>query len=281
VRAVELSVEGTRLHAQHVAPDGKAVGAAILLHGFNSALQEFGPLPEALAAAGVHSIAFDQRGFGASSGERGRTGLDRILSEVEEVAKWTRDNVGKNTRIVLIGHSLGACFALGVMARRSGFHGAVAAHPFPSLMDGLNNIERFGYHLIGRFDRRRTRRGGGHGTIPYKVSYRDLFVDADARDAAKQQPFLQRKVNLGNYDFARTMDTTQWASRVRQPVLCIIGTRDRVMGLKAQMQVVDALAGRVDVLEHDTGHSLWLDRDGARVATASADWVRRRLQEKA
>lgn len=278
MQPVELTVEGTRVHAEHHPAQGRAKGAVVLLHGFNSGMVELGPLPAHLAAAGLHALAFDARGHGASGGERGRVGLDRALAETDAALAWLREHAGKKLPFALVGHSLGGTLALGVLSRRSVYRAAAVAHPLRSLMDEISTVERLGYHLLGRLARRRMAAGRPAGTAPYRVRTEDLFEDPGAIEQARREPFLQTRVNLANYDFAATMDGVQWAARVHVPVLCVEGPSDRVVAPAHTAAVRQALGGPVERLEHTGGHSCFLDRDGPRVSEGIAAFLVRRLE---
>lgn len=79
--------------------------AVLLIHGLNGFKEGWGPLPQALAAAGLRSVAVDLPGFGDSPRLRGRTtpaalarALDPAIAELAPVA--------------LVGHSLGTQVAM-------------------------------------------------------------------------------------------------------------------------------------------------------------------------
>ena len=60
-----MAADGLRLHATYWAAAGPGPGM-LLLHQCNRDRASWAPLAEALAAAGVHVLAFDFRGFGGS-----------------------------------------------------------------------------------------------------------------------------------------------------------------------------------------------------------------------
>jgi len=278
VEPVDLTVEGTRVYAEHHRPaKRRARGGVLLLHGLNSDLREFGGLPATLAAAGLHALAFDQRGFGASAGERGRTGLDRVLAETDVASAYLQAQVRRAMPLGLVGHSLGGALVLGVLARRRRYAAAALAHPVRCLFDELNPVERAAYHVLGTLNRKHVAKGRPARTVPYKIRYRDMFVDPAARDEARREPFLQERASLSNYDFAATMEADRWAAQVHVPVLCIQSPFDRVVEPEHSEAVYDALAGPVERFSHLGGHSLFRDRDGAAVAEACAEFFARRL----
>ncbi len=84
----------------------------VLVHGLNGFGEGWGPLPGALAAAGMRAVALDLPGTGASARAR-RTTPATMADAVEALV----DRLGG---AALVGHSLGAQVALIVAARRPG-----------------------------------------------------------------------------------------------------------------------------------------------------------------
>jgi dienelactone hydrolase len=64
--------DGTSLRATYHAAAGPGP-AVLLLHMCDTTRRSWDPLAPALAAAGIHALSFDYRGFGESGGERGDT----------------------------------------------------------------------------------------------------------------------------------------------------------------------------------------------------------------
>lgn len=85
--------------------------AVLLIHGLNGFKEGWGPLPEALAAAGLRAVAVDLPGFGETPRLSHHTGpealarsLDALVTELQPLA--------------LIGHSLGTQIAMIIAAGR-------------------------------------------------------------------------------------------------------------------------------------------------------------------
>ena len=78
----------------------------LLLHGFPDSLAMWDGVTERLVVAGHRVIAYDQRGFGASSAPVGRRhyALDRIVEDVTEVLAA----LGVREPVTLVGHDWGA-----------------------------------------------------------------------------------------------------------------------------------------------------------------------------
>jgi len=275
VQPVSFDVEGAALHGElHEA--AKATAAVVLVHGFNSSLGEFGDLPARLAAAGFHALAFDQRGYGKSEGEAGRTSVERAVADIEAAATLLRQRFPK-LPLGIVGHSLGGAYALAAMGRSTTFAAGVAAHPLNRLFDELKWFEKAGYHIIGRRAERKMAKGTPAGTIPYKLSYEKLFVSADAAKQARADGFLLGRVSLANYRPALTMSAATWAKQVTAPVLIIGSGADKAVRPSHTRSVYEALEGPKEFLEHAGGHSCFRDVDGDKLAAATVTWFERWL----
>ena len=269
VRPVSWTVDGERLHGLHHLPAGPVRGAVVAVHGFNSDLREMVGLPAALARAGWHVLAFDQRGFGQSEGERGLTTAARAVADIRSAL----DQLPKGLPVALVGHSLGAAYSLETAAEDRRVRAVVAAHPVDRLFDELNPIEKAGYHVLGRIAEARRRKGKSGGTIPFKIKEKDLFVDPAAVARAKEAGFLLRKVNLGNYRNALTFSGAMAAHRVEVPALVLTSAADRVVRPAHQRRVFEAIPGRSTLLEHAGGHSCFGDRDADALIASVAAWL--------
>ncbi len=248
-------------------------GAVLLVHGFNSTREEFGHAPEWLAAAGYTSLAFDQRGFGKSGGEAGRTSVERAVADIRSAGQFLQRQAGRRAPLFIIGHSLGAAYVLNAIGRGAiDVTAAVVAHPLHRIFDELGPVQRGIYHVLGRWAERREARGRPPGTVPYRAHSRDLFVSIEAARAAGRQDFLLRRANLGNYRLAVTMAGAEWAASVGVPTLVVVSPHDRTVRPEHSMTIHDALAGAKSLLEHKGGHSCFRDLDGRFVVDGCIAW---------
>ena len=273
-RVAGEAIEGER-HAP--SPRAKVRGGLLLVHGFNGWRIEFWETPRKLAAAGFHVLNFDQRGFGRSDGERGRTSVERALEDIGAAAALLRRLAGPRASLGIVGHSLGGSYTLAALGRLKGFQAAAVAHPVNRLFDELGPVERGLYHWLGRRAERRVADGKEPGTVRYRIGPRHLFVDRAAARQAALDGIVSPRVNLGNYRAALAMDASAWAGAVRSPVLCILGPRDRVVRPEHSRQVYDALPEPKALLEHRGGHSCFRDLDADLVTAALIAWFSNHL----
>ncbi|KAB2811840.1 alpha/beta hydrolase [Pimelobacter simplex] len=128
--------DGVRCAATHFAgADGAPV--VVLAHGL-AGTQDAGmfPFAEAFAAAGLHAVTFDYRGFGASDGTpRQVVSLAGQVADLHAAADAAKRLPGVDAdRVVLWGVSLGGGHVVSVAAERSDVVAVVSVVP---MVDGL------------------------------------------------------------------------------------------------------------------------------------------------
>lgn len=278
MREVRFPSGGLSLHGVFHAAPGRRKGAVVLVHGFNSSLEEYGHLPAWLARAGYDCLAFDQAGFGQSEGERGRTDVDRASRDIAAALQQLRELAGPDIPLGLVGHSLGGAYGAHALGPGTPVRAAVLAHPVDSIWHELVAPARGMYHVLGRRAERRLAQGLDPGRIPYKSSSRKLFVSLEAAREAGRPDFLQRYVNLANYRAAYTMDGAGWARAATVPTLVVVSPHDKVVRPKHSLRVYDSLPEPKALLEHEGGHSCFRDLDGRFVADGIIAWFDRHLQ---
>ncbi|MGB1697758.1 MAG: alpha/beta hydrolase [Thermoplasmatota archaeon] len=262
-------VNGAKLYVQAWLPK-KPKRAVILAHGFNSDLRELGDLPASLLEAGIAAYAFDQQGFGRSEGEAGRVDLGRFTAAIEALLQMAREDGCQ--RIAGLGHSLGASLMLGY-ASRGGFDALALAHPVRCLWDELRPHEQLYFGFMGRRGKKRAARGLPEGEVPYTVRAKHIAREPHAIATIKEMQLLRKRVNTGNYDFARTMNAEQWARRIQCPALFVTSPHDTVVQPANSLKVLQAVRTDVTHIEHLGGHSCFLDHDRSHVIDEVVHWL--------
>jgi pimeloyl-ACP methyl ester carboxylesterase len=132
VRETDLRLtadDGVLLVGTLAAPDGEAADvAALLLNGSGpldrnsnmagQALEVASALASALAVEGIASLRFDKRGVGESDGDYLTSGFDRETDDADAALSALLEASGKaRSRLVVVGHSVGATIAMRLAAR--------------------------------------------------------------------------------------------------------------------------------------------------------------------
>ncbi|MEK6975391.1 MAG: alpha/beta fold hydrolase [Candidatus Thermoplasmatota archaeon] len=264
------------LYGQFWAAPGRRKGALLLVHGFNSNLEEYGKAPAWLATAGYDCLAFDQSGFGKSEGEVGRTDLERARRDIAAATKELRD-WSSDIPFGVVGHSLGGAYAAAAIGPGTPFRAAVLAQPLDRMWDEIHPVGQAIYHLLGKRAERRAAKGLPPGRVPYKSRSDKLFVSREAQEEAGRPDFLLRHVNLANYRMAYTLSGSEWAKQAKVPTLVVVSPHDLVVRPRHSMRVYDALPEPKALLEHKGGHSCFRDLDGRFIVDGMVAWFDRHL----
>lgn len=140
---VEFNAEGTTLRGWLYRPEGDgAVPAVAMAHGFSAVKEMYlDSFAEVFAAAGIATLVFDNRNFGASDGEP-RLEIDpweqvrdyrHAISYLQTLPGIDRDRIG----VWGSSYSGGHCIVLGAIDRR--IKAVVAQVP---LISGFKNVQR-------------------------------------------------------------------------------------------------------------------------------------------
>lgn len=108
------------LHVLELASSGEPQGAVIVVHDAGSHGSRYLDLARSLAAGGWATALPDMRGSGKSEGERGHSaGLKEVVRDIEEVQNHVAYRLPDAAK-VLVGHGLGAIYALAFALERPG-----------------------------------------------------------------------------------------------------------------------------------------------------------------
>ncbi|MCE2947248.1 MAG: alpha/beta hydrolase [bacterium] len=125
------AVDGSRLFAWHLpAPASATAPAVVLMHGWGANGAMLLPLARALQGAGWHVLLPDARCHGRSD-DASFSSLPRFAEDIDAALAWlgTQPAVDRS-RVVLIGHSVGAAAALLCASRRTDLSGVVSVSAF-------------------------------------------------------------------------------------------------------------------------------------------------------
>ncbi|MHB8605934.1 MAG: alpha/beta hydrolase [Thermoplasmatota archaeon] len=276
-RDVEFVVDNENVRGTlHLPSTGAPRSAIVMLHGLLSDRREFADAPARLAALGHAALAFDERGHGDSDGApRTRFAHERVAAEAAAAAKWL-DAQGISAPRVILGHSLGsACAVFALATQPATWRAGVLVAPLASIRAELSGGEFAMYRVAYAVSRAKAGLGLGALVVPYKNKYEDLFVDADAAKRAKAVGFLAPNVSLANYPAYMAVDAPAWARRVSAPVIAFVGKHDKAVKRANSMRVFDALTGPKELVELDSGHSAFGDRDATRLTDTIDSFVRK------
>jgi pimeloyl-ACP methyl ester carboxylesterase len=276
MREVRFEVDGETVAGSLHEPAGETLGHVVLVHGLLSQRAEFGDAPARLAARGWRVLVIDQRGFGASGGERGIVTQERATADVLAAFDWLQREHGDAPEAV-VGHSMGGLFALLALAARPSIRAGVLVAPMRSPRDEVSQFEYVAYRAAASTASLKRAMRLGSIRVPYKFAYEDLFADPEAARKAREAGFLATHLDLANVAGFLRMNAEEVARGVKKPVLVIIGEHDRVVKPVNSRRVYDTLAGPKELVTADAGHSMWTDRNPEQALDQADRWLRAHL----
>jgi pimeloyl-ACP methyl ester carboxylesterase len=237
--------DGSRLFAWHLpSPRTGTAPAVVLMHGWGANAAMLLPIAQPLQDAGWHVLLPDARCHGRSD-DAAFTSLPRFAEDIDAALEWLGAQPGVDrSRIVLIGHSVGAAAALYCASRRSDLAGVVSvsafAHPAEVMRRWLAD-RHIPFHPIGWYVLRHVQRVIGnsfdaiapvntiagvgcpvllvHGTDDEIVPY----GDAARLAAAGREGEVQSLSVVGTHDLAKAIGLhlpalLRFLDRCRPPV---------------------------------------------------------------
>ncbi len=224
----------------------------LLLHGVLSTSTVWGRLREHLREVDIELITPDLLGFGRGREPRGRYTLERVVADLEPL-------VHRESPSHLVGHSMGAIVALALAAQHPGRferEGLVGLPIFHNRADGLRHLARRGRTYRTLLRTSRYNHAGCLGLwhtrglwAPWVSARRRRHTPPEVLGAMFDHRQGSHSASL-EIVFGGVVEGL--AARVRQPVVCLHGARDR-----------SAPAARVRVLAQERGWSFQLSEEAA------------------
>lgn len=260
--------------------DARPHPAIIFAHGFLSCHEEFGDYPERACARGYVSLAIDFRGHGESEGMRGLISQKRMVEDLQHALDFieTSPRVDKN-HIALFGHSLGGSGVICAAAEDERVHAVVASATVCNVLDEVGRGEMLLYRLVDAVNA--IQKAVTHKSlyVPYRVTYKDIFENPNARRRAAASKFLQTSTPADNLRLFLKQDTQSCAQKLRVPMLIARAELDRVVKLASARKIYDAIASEKEWYEiPGSGHSFATDCASETAFEHIAAWLDKYLK---
>ncbi|WP_330256064.1 lysophospholipase [Nocardia sp. NBC_00565] len=264
-------------------PQGRAIGAIVLIHGMGEHALRYAETAEALAGAGFVVFAYDHRGHGASvvsgteRGDLGPGGWSALVADIGAVVDKVRAD-HPDIPLVLVAHSMGSFATQQFLLDNSGRVDAVAMTGTAAL-DMLEPALDLEQDLdLAMFNA---------PFVPARTDFDWLTRDEAIVDAYLVDPLcgfgVDRASTREMFAAARRLGDAEEVAKIRSnlPIYIAVGSKDPV---NADMLLVNVLlqrlrdAGIEDLTFHnypDARHELFNETNRADVVSDLLDWLGR------
>ena len=271
-----LAGDGLQLPMRQWDAEGRPRAIILALHGMSDYSNAFDGPARQWAKAGITTLAFDQRGFGAGPNPGLWGGNDRMRADLADFAAAARARY-PGVPVFGLGESMGGAVLLSALA-----------DPTPPRLDGVILVAPA---VWSRSDM----------PLLYRVAlfaaahvWPGLILSNDAASsvvtiipsdniemlrALGRDPLFQKQTRAdGLFGLVNLMDDAR-AAPVRitdspPPILLLTGLKDMIIPRPATDGVIADLGPRAEVRRYEHGyHMLLRDLEGAKVNADIADWI--------
>lgn len=251
----------TQLRRRWMAEEAHA--AVVIVHGLGEHSGRYEHVGSSLAEAGIHAIAYDQRGFGESGGTRSH--VDRFTHFLDDLEDQLAEVRRLGLPTVVLGHSMGglvaACHALST--RPAPDRLVLSA---PALALDTPAPLAFVAHGVSRVAPRL------QITPPFGPD--DLATDPRVGQAYESDPFVQRRMTVRLAD--EMMRAVHWVAhrhdRLEIPTLVLHGLDDTIVKPEAS-EALGALPAAERRTYAGLRHEILNEPSGAAIIDEIVAWV--------
>ncbi len=254
-------------------PDGAPKAVIVALHGFNDYSRFFDDAGQFLAARGIASYAYDQRGFGAAPHTGRWFPLDRYRTDAADISKAIADR-HPGVPLYLLGESMGGAVIMTALAHHDApwVNGAILSAPAVWGREAMSWFQRTLLWLAGH-------------TLPgMTLTGRGLDIEpSDNHDmlrALGRDPLVIKATRIDAiYGLVDLMDAALAAAPdFETPALILYGARDEIVEAGPTRRMIarlpDAETKRQRVAVYTGGyHMLLRDLQAKTVWMDIAHWI--------
>lgn len=263
-----VAADGAALPLSVWRPQGTPRAVVLALHGFNDYRQAFAEVGPFLAARGIATYAYDQRGFGATEQRGIWPGTALLVDDARTVAALLRQ-AHPGRPLYLLGESMGGAVAMSVLAETpAAADGTVLAAAAVWGRATMNPLQRAALWLVA------------HSVPGLQLSGRGLGITASDNvamlRALGRDPLMLKEARADAlWGMANLMDRALAAAPgLTVPALVLYGERDEIIPRRPTCRMLATLASSARVAIYPNGYHM-LTRDlGARVVLEDlATWL--------
>lgn len=269
--SILTAIDGSNVVVQDWPLDSsvKLRGVVIVVHGLGEHAGRYEHVARHLNAWGFAVRGYDQCGHGESSGARGSLPSDtRLLDDLADMVDSTRTRYGKDTPVILIGHSMGG-LVVGrfVSLQMRAVEGLVMSSP--ALDAGMNAFQKL---LVSVLPKIAPDLRVGNGVKPQFVSHDPAVVAA-----YKADPLVHDRISarLARFIAAAGPQTLALAPQWTVPTLLMYAGDDRLLNADgSRVFAAQAPKNVVTTQCFDTlYHEIFNEKDAGPVFATLKKWL--------
>jgi len=263
-----IATDGATLPLSVWRPQGVPRAVVLALHGFNDYRQAFAEVGPFLAAKGIATYAYDQRGFGATAQRGIWPGSETLMDDARTVAALLRQ-AHPGPPLYLLGESMGGAVAMSALAETpEATDGTVLVAAAVWGRATMNPLQRAALWLLA------------HSAPGLRLSGRGLGITASDNEAMLralgEDPLVLRDARVDAlWGLANLMDRALAAvPGLTTPALVLYGERDEIIPRRPFCRMLAALPASARFAIYPNGYHM-LTRDlGAMVVLEDlATWL--------
>lgn len=211
-------------------PEGETRAAMLLVHGMGEHSGRYEHVGAAFAGAGIDVLAFDQRGYGLTGGERGH--VDDFAHFLDDLEPLMAERRELGVPVILLGHSLGGLVSTTYLVSDRP-QPDLAVLSAPALAADVPGWQRIAAPALGTIAPKLK--------IPADFDGSVLSRDEDVQVAYENDPLRvpASTARLGREIFAAMKDTRAAIDRLRVPTYVLHGSADELVPPSASAFLAD------------------------------------------
>lgn len=265
-----LTVQGSETHLwEYGDPDSDTV--LLVVHGYRG--EHHGLEPVVVQLEGLRILSPDLPGFGVSTPlVEGEHDIAGYAAWLHELTRRMRDEVGRDRRFVIVGHSFGSIVVSAALAEGLDVDAAVLINPIAApALKGPRGVMTRGaivyYQIAAALPER-----AGFALLANPLIVRVMSETmAKTKDRALRSwihdqhdryfsAFANRTVVLDAFRASVGHDVSEYADRIAVPTLMIAADRDDITPIEAEYAVAATIPDAELVVLHGVGHLIHYER---------------------
>jgi alpha-beta hydrolase superfamily lysophospholipase len=280
---VFIARDGVRLPMRRWNAEGEPKAVILALHGMSDYSNAFDGPARQWAAAGITTLAFDQRGFGSGPNPGLWAGGDVMRADLSDFVAAARRRY-PDVPIFALGESMGGAVLLSALATAEAprLDGVILVAPAVWSRGDMPLTYRAALFLAAHLLPGLILSNNAASRVVTIVPSDNVpMLRALARD-----PLFQKQTRADAvFGLVNLMDEARAAPEklppVIPPILLLTGARDQIIPHAATEGVIEALGARAEVRRYKEGyHMLLRDLEGPMVNKDVADWVLARAESQ-